>query len=320
MIDLIKMSKTGLTNSEIFSISEDNNLQTNSKAGVFFFDNQNQKFIQGFYLRIETSKAKRLKLECSLHKFFNYIRTGKQANFDLFSITNARQSLELLKEKTGIEPENLNVNYYEIGLNLYMEKDCRTYIDQMQTIGVLDNKRRFFVNPRYKGERVKTTVFHRHIKKVYKVYDKVHEMRDKQRKDIPEATPNILRIETTQRRVEKLTVADLMTPKTIKKLTDQFLKDWRTVQFDPAIEAKKGTHQRKISLCQKIILFGKEEVLKMAKEDFAAGKLTEKRYRNKREFIGNEWDIFKKTIQVEKAPEEMEFREKINEAIEIVKL
>lgn len=319
MIDLIKMSKTGLSDNEIFSIAEDNNLQTNSKAGVFYFDNQNQKFIQGFYLRIETSKAKSLKLECSLHKFFNYIRTGKQANFDLFSISNARQSLELLKEKTGIEPEKLKVTYYEIGLNLYMEKDCRTYIDQMQTIGVLDNKRRLFINPKYKGERVKTTVFHRHIKKVYKVYDKVHEMKDKQRDDIPETTPNILRIETTQRRVENLTVADLMSPKTIKKLTDQFLRDWRTVQFDPVIIAKKGTHQRKMNLCQKIILFGKEQALKTAKEDFTAGKLTEKRFRNTREFIDSEWDMFKKTIKIEKAPEEMEFRQKVNEAVEIVK-
>lgn len=318
MIDLMTMNKTGLTDTEILQIVEKNDLKTHSKDGVIYYDNQTNKTLNdGFFIRIETDK-KRLKLECSLHKYYNWILNRKQTNDDLFSFSNASNSVDLLTDKTGIDVLNLKVSYYEIGLNLYMDCDCKTYIDNMQTIGTLDNKRQLFVNPRYKGERIKTTVFHRHIKKVFKVYDKNHEMRDKQRNFEP-LHPYILRIETIQKRVEKMTVSDLLNPRTIQKLTDQFLKDWRTVQFTPNIEAPKGTHRRKIDLAIQILLFGKEQTLSTNTITHKSKGLTDKQFRNAREFIVNEWDMFKETIKVTKAPIELEFRDKINELLKTVK-
>jgi len=319
MIDLITMNKNGLSESEALQIFKDNHLQTNSKAGVNYYDNEKLKFKDGFYLRIETNNTARLKLECSLHKYFNHISTNKQTNYDLFSFANSKHTIELLTQKTGIELNELKVTYYEIGLNLILSKDCREYIDKMQTIGILENKRTLFVNPKYKNERIKTTVFHRDIKKVYKVYDKVFEMRDKKRTDAPPEHPNILRIETTQRRVERMTVADLLKPENINKLTDQFLKDWRTVQFEQIVKAPKGTHQMKVDLCKAIIKQGIETVLNQARERLAAGDMTEKRFRIIREFIQNDWQTFKASIKFQKTSEEKEFRDTLNKTIKIAR-
>ncbi|MBN2868785.1 MAG: hypothetical protein JXK08_08950, partial [Flavobacteriaceae bacterium] len=47
--------------------------------------------------------------------------------------------------------------------------------------------------------------------------------------------------------------------------------------------------------------------------------LTDKQFRNAREFIVNEWDRFKETIKVTKAPIELEFRDKINKVLKTVK-
>lgn len=319
MFDLITMTKKGIAAAELIRIVEVNHLKTNYKDGVPYYDNEKEKFKHGFYLRIDTGKVNTLKLECSLHKYYSYITTGRQTNFDQFSFSNAAAALAMLQAKTGIDLMSLNVTYYEVGLNLYMSKDCKEYIDQLLTIGSIDSRRPMFVNPRYKGERIKTTVFHRHIKKTYKAYDKVHEMLDKARNDAPPSIPNILRIETTQRRVEKTTVADLFAAKSIRKIADGFLKDWRTAQFEPVVEAPRGTHQRKIALCKDIILQGTEYVLNKARDDLRAGRLTERRFRDIREFVQFEWDEFKDQIRVLKAPLELEFRDKLNDALKIVR-
>jgi hypothetical protein len=309
MIDLITMNKNGLSENEIFQIIEKTHLQTNSKAGVNYYDNERMKFADGYYLRIETNKTNRLKLECSLHKYFNKIYYNRQTNYDLFTFGNAKHTIDLLTQETGIEIKELKVTYFEVGLNLILSKDCSDTIDRMQTIGILENKRPLYVNPKYKNERLKTTVFHRDIKKVFKVYDKVYEMKDKKRIDYPKDTPYILRIETTQRRVERMTVVNLLEPETINKLTNQFLKDWRTVRFEQIIEAPKGTHQRKIDLSKEIIKHGIESVLNKARERLKNGDLTEKRFRDIREFIQNDWHTFKQTIKFIRTNEEFEFRD-----------
>lgn len=246
------------------------------------------------------------------------MRTGLQTNFDIFSFDNARNSIELLSNRIGINLKNAKINYYEVGLNLTMNNDCHEYINEMQAIGILENKRKLFINPKYKGERIKTTTFHRDIRKVYKVYDKIHEMRDKKREEKPSA-PNILRIETTYRRVENMTVSTLLHEKTVRKIATQFLKDWRTVQFsDFNVKVKKGTHQRKIDLIKEIIIYGEPNVLKQAKQDYKDGKLTERRYRDKREFIQNEWRTLKHKLKLQKSENEREYRNKLNKALNML--
>lgn len=308
MIDFITLVKAGLSDEEISSIVEVNSLQTNSKDGIVFYDNMNTKnFIQqrGVFIRIETNQ--KLKMECSLHKYFNEISGGERNNLNLFFMSQAKRSVyDLLLEK-GVNPADVRVYNVEIGLNLNVTKDCRVYLDKMRSIGSAGNEKQLYVNARYKDERVKTTVFHKHTRKFFKVYDKVFESMDKKRKYIPEN--NILRIETVNRRLDNCTVADFFSSDNLDKMVEAFFRDWRTIQFEQDIITPKGTGRAKQHLCLEIMEKGKDAVLKQAKERHSNGSLSDWEFRNTREFISKEWDTIKKTITFIQSDEEREFRQ-----------
>ncbi len=316
MIDLLTLTKNGLSDLEVKQIVEFNKLQTNSKAGKLYYDNMNTKNItDGFYLRIETNN--RLKMVVSLHKYKNQIERKGFVNYDLFTMRQASKTAESLETQTGIQLNKLNVYGYEIGMNLYLKKDCRVYLDKIESIGLLDNKREFFVNPKYKNERLKTTYFYREMRKVFKVYDKNFEMAEKRRKE-DTGHPNILRIETVFNRVEKMPMEKFMSPANITRLTDQFIKDWRTIHFKNLPEVPKGTGATKRELCAEILKHGNEIVLNNARESLKSGALTQKQFRRVREFIQNDWETFKTQLKVLPCDEEKEFREVFNNTIIIV--
>lgn len=306
MIDLITLVKQ-LQDDEVSLIVERNDLQTNSKAGIVFYDNMDTKNLsqqKGMFIRIETNQ--KLKLEGSLHKYFNEISGRERNNLNLFSMLEAKRAIEQLLIEKHIDIEGLRVYNYEIGLNLNVSKDCRAYLDKMRSIGSVGKEKQLYVNARYKDERVKTTVFHKHTRKYFKVYDKVFESMDKKRKYIPEN--NILRIETVNRRLDNCSVEDFFSSSNMDKMVEDFFRDWRTIQFEQDIITPKGTGRAKQHLCMDIISKGRDAVLMQAKERHCNGSLTDWEYRNIREFTINEWDTVKKSIKFIQSDEEVEFR------------
>jgi hypothetical protein len=316
MIDLITLVKPNLTEVEISSIVERNNLQTNSSDGVVFYDNISTKNLaqqKGVYIRIETNQ--KLKVESSLHKYFNEISGNERSNYNLFSMSQAKKSIRNLLSEKDIGIDNLRVYNYEIGLNLDVSKDCRSYLDKMKSIGTAGSEKLLYVNARYKDERMKTTVFHKHTRKYFKVYDKVFESMDRKRKDIP--FHQILRIETVNRRLDNCFVTDFFSSENLKKLIESFFRDWRTIQFEQDIITPKGTGRAKQYLCLEIMNKGKDAVLTQAKERHVNGSLSDWEYRNIREFVTNEWDTVKKSITFIQSEEEREFRQlmKVNHTL-----
>lgn len=316
MIDLITLVKPGLTEVEISSIVKRNCLQTNSSDGVVFYDNMSTKNLnqqKGVYIRIETNQ--KLKVESSLHKYFNEISGNERNNYNLFSMSGAKKSIDHMLAERDIGLNDLRVYNYEIGLNLDVSKDCRSYLDKMKSIGPTGGEKLLYVNARYKDERMKTSVFHKYTRKYFKVYDKVFESMDRKRKDMPEN--KILRIETANRRLDNCFAADFFNPDNLKRLIESFFRDWRTIQFKQDIITPKGTGRAKQHLCLEIIDKGKEAVLAQAKERYANGCLSDWEYRNIREFVNGEWDIIKKSIVFIQSDEEKEFRQlmKINHTI-----
>lgn len=307
MIDFITLVKSDLSDVEIDSIVEANDLQTNSKDGVVFYDNLATKnFVQqkGVFIRIETNQ--RLKLECSLHKYFNEISGRERNNFNLFSMAEARRSIDQLLHEKNVSPDNVRIYNYEIGLNLNISKDCRFFLDKMKSIGSIGNEKQLYVNARYKDERVKTTVFHQHTRKFFKVYDKVFECKDRKRSCIPD--DNILRIETVNRRLDNCFVSDFFSTDNLKKMVEAFFRDWRTIQFEQDIITPKGTGRARQQLCLEIMDKGRDAVLEKAKQRHKNGSLKDWEYRNIREFITKEWDVIKKEITFIQSDEEQEFR------------
>jgi len=320
MIDLITIVTPPLEDDKIDHIVWRNGLQTNSKDGVVCYSNEKTKnFIQqkGICIKIDTNR--RLRAEGSLHKYHNEISGRERNNYDMFTMSEAKRSIERLLYDKGIGKENSYVHSYEIGLNLNVSKDCRSFLDKMKSIGAVGDERELYVNPlyvnpRHKNERMKVTGSQT-VRKYFKVYDKVHECIDKKRKVIPEG--NILRIETVYKRLDKCLVTDFFTPDNLQRMIELFFRDWRTVQFDRDIITPKGTGRAKQHLCLEIMSKGKDAVIQKAKEQKANGSLTDRGYRSIREFITQEWDDIKKCITYIQSEEEKEFRQlmKVNYTI-----
>lgn len=307
MIDLITLIKPNLSEAEILDIVERNDLQTNSKDGAVFYDNLSTKNLaqqKGVFIRIETNH--KLKVEGSLQKFFNETQGAGRSNFNMFSMSEAKASLNNLLAEKGIGINDLRVYNYEIGLNLNVSKNCRSFLDRMKSIGPVGGEKLLYVNPRYKDERVKTTVFHNHTRKYFKVYDKVFELKDRKKKLIPDG--DILRIETAYRRLDNCLVVDFFNPDNLKKLLESFFKDWRTIQFRQDVITPKGTGRARQQLCLEIMEKGKDAVVQQAKERHQCGALKDWEYRNIREFITHEWDTIKNEITFIQSDEEKEFR------------
>lgn len=308
MIDLITLVTPALTDDKIDYIVWRNGLQTNSRDGAVFYDNidtKNLKQQKGIYVKIETNK--RLKAEGSLHKYHNEIAGRERNNYNTFTMLDAKTTIDRLLHDKGIDIQDARVYNYEIGLNLNLTKDCRTFLDKIKSIGPMSGQRLIYINPKYKDERVKTTVFASHTRKYFKVYDKVFECVDKKRKAIPEG--NILRIETVYRRLDNCKLVDFFAPHNLAKTVETFFRDWQTIQFEQDIITPKGTGRARQQLCKDIIDQGKDAVLKHAKERLENGALKDWEYRNIREFAKNDWDILKKNITFIKSPEELEFRQ-----------
>lgn len=308
MIDLITFIKPGLSDNEVSTVVTWNGLQTNSKDGVVFYDNMNTKNLsqqKGVFIRVETNQ--KLKVECSLHKYFNETSTGDRNNYNLFTMSDAQKAFKHLVTEKAIPDEDMKVYNYEIGINMNLSMNCRTFLDKMKSIGSAGNEKQLYVNPRYKDERVKTTVFHNHTRKYFKAYDKVFELIDRKKKHIPDG--NILRIETAYRRLDNCLAVDFFQPDNLSKLLEAFFKDWRTVQFQQDIILPIGTGRTRKVLCIEIMDKGTGVVLKQAKERHDNGALSDWEYRNIREFVTREWDIMRKQITFIQSAEEKEFRE-----------
>lgn len=307
MFDLITIVTPPLTDDKIDHIVWRNGLQTNSRDGVVYYDNIDTKNLiqqKGVYVKIETNR--RLKAEGSLQKFYNEITKNERSNYNMFTMDEAKKAIEMLLHEKGIDESDARIYNYEIGLNLNISKDCRTFLDKIKSIGPMGSEKLIYVNPKYKDERAKTTVFHSHTRKHFKVYDKVFESIDKKRKIIPEG--NILRIETVHRRLAKGSIKEFFSPYNLYKLIETFFRDWRTIQFEQDIITPKGTGRAKQQLCLEIMQHGKDGVVQQAKARHSNGALTDWEYRNIREFATKEWDKLKKHITFIQSEEEKEFR------------
>lgn len=305
MIDLITMIETDLTPDEVAEVIRRGHLQTCTRNGATYYETSKaEKNREHVYMKIETNG--KLKIECSLHKLHEKHHTGRYTNYGGFSLPEAAQCAERLLTEKGIPRERLQVTGYEIGLNLNVSQDCRAYMDGMTSIGPPEDNRPLYINPKYKDSRAITTLTHRHVRKFHKVYDKVFEAKDKRRNDAP--ARNILRIETTYRRVERMSYTEFFSPINIRRMKERFLRDWRTLHFRPQITAPKGTGRMKKELCEAIIRDGAAAVLEAARNDHKAGQLTIREYRTIREFVAREWDRVKQDITISISPEEAEFR------------
>lgn len=284
MIDFIRISKKNLSNNEVNSIVEKSRLTVHLKDGFRFYENGKIKDLQGgFYVGID--KDNNLKIEGSLHKYYSFLATGKNSNFDSFTMRQAKETIEKLIENKGFNPINAVVNHYEIGINIDFDFDVIDILRSALSIGEGVTEKKLYINPQYRKERVLTTERDNNKKVVFKTYDKFFEIKTKR---LPQPNNvNILRIEIELRKVEKTYLLDFFTDSNLNKVQSIFFDRWNKLNFDFNIIAPKGTHRSKIDLAKELARYGIEATRTKYIKMLTDGAISPKIYSRTNEFINN---------------------------------
>lgn len=302
MIDNISIIKKTLSDDELKSIIDKAELQKVVIGTKCTYNNFHLKNLGAIKVQITAEKS--LKIICSLHKVFNLFEVGKQVNYDIFSMENARSTLIKLITNYGINDNGLLITSFEIGLNIQVKNDCKNYLNKFLKIGKIGKEKLFYVNPKYKDERCITTVIHRDLRKSFKVYDKGFEMLDKKRKEVLKS--NVLRLETTFKRCENLSLNKFIELEHLKKLQDQFYDDWHSVKYKRELIVPKGTNKDKAKLCYDLIYKGLKETQEVLNTRLENEFLTVRQYKYLLKFIDQDWNEFKLKIHLKSSKEETE--------------
>ena len=289
MIDNITLIKNNLTTSEKLQVIEKNNLQcfVNESNNSKIYDNaRNKNLTGGILIKIFDDK---LKIEGSVHKYFNYLQFKTLENYTVFTMQDFLITIEKLFDNFNIPKVDFLVTNYEIGLNVFVaETNPIKYLQNAKSVGSLDGtQRKLYINPRYKDERFLTTQMHKDNTLVFRIYDKDFERMDKGKKNKIEPC---LRIETKRTRQKNISFSDFSKPASLTILQNRFFAEWNKLNFDKEITAPIGTHQSKKILAKKILSEGKNIAFQELEEK--RNFLTPKIYRNQKEFIKN-WETNK---------------------------
>ena len=289
MFDNTTFLKNNLTEKQKLQIIDKNNLQSiiYENANKQIYNNANTKnFTGGILINIEETK---LKIEGSIHKYFNYLKFGSLENYNVFNMRDFSETLKILFENIGITPAGFFVINYEIGINIFLKNgDPLEYLKKVKSIGNLDGtQRKLYPNPKYKEERFLTTLMHKNNTLIFRIYDKDFERLDKGKRT---KIDPCIRIETQHKKQRKLSLVDFCKPANLILIQNKFFAEWNKLNFDKEISAPPRTGQSKRDIAKDIILDGSIVTLKNLEE--RRNQLTPKIYRNQKEFI-LKWEKYK---------------------------
>lgn len=253
-----------------------------SKMGVEYNNKDTKNFTGGMYIQI--TSCKKIVVSGSLHKYKNYLLNGNLYNYDSFTMNEAKETINTLFDKLQLNMNDFVITHYEVGISMKIDFDAKEFIYNIHSIGNTQTEcKKFYLSPLVKDERMKLTNAHRDFKKVYKVYDKVNELKDK--RQLKETLGDILRIETIYRRQENKNLIDFFTASNLEKVQNYFFNDWGRLKFDYDIKAPKGTHKLKIDIAKDLFSNGSVYVLNKIKEEYTSDTISKRIYYGLVDFI-----------------------------------
>ena len=288
-------------------IASINRLQLCTEGKQMFYQSSAYGNFEGIYMKI---RGNTVQIKCSLHKLYQKGLSGSLDNSQMFTVSNALETIGVLFDRLGIDKNETKVTYYEIGLNISVESDPLEYISLVQSIGENEDKE-MFNDANFQKNRQKTTEKSRNIKKVLKIYDKGFEAREKDRS----VESNILRIETIYKR-QDIPLSVFMSKDRIKKIAKRFYRDWNSIKYQRRIEADKGIKPSQIKRARSIMELGREMYLKQNKELFLNGDLSKMQWETIRTFVKS-WDSLKSKFRFKPDNKEVEYRNKLKEYFKI---
>lgn len=284
-------------------------LQKCTKGNQTFYQSKDDYKFSGVFIKLDGNK---LQLKCSLHKYYYKMTRGILENCGEFSMSAAHFTFFALLEKIGINPENVYINSYEIGFNINTDHEPLKYIDLIRAVGVGNNRREMFVDANFDKNRQKTSKKSKTVKKYYKIYDKGFEMADRRREDKTN-TAKILRLETVYKRVKE-PAYQFFNMLNLNNIAKQFFIDWLASDFERIITATKGVKASQKNKAERLVTLGRLEYLKEAQTLFNDLKISEKEYRNIKEFV-RDWGKNKSKFKFLPSLYEYELKCKIQKAL-----
>lgn len=289
---------------EALRIAEANHLHRHDDNGKFvYYESSAFGKFEGVRLKIRSDGT--MQIICSLHSLYYKWKYGILDNSGFFSMRQAMETAKALFDRIGIGYETTVITYYEIGLNLPMRHDPSGYIRKAYSIGS-GGEKVLFNDANFQRDRQRTTEKSHTIKKVFKMYDKSFEYREK-RKTVAD---NILRIETMYRR-QKIPLSEFTSTGFADRQCKRFLNDWGSVSFPWRIEAEKGVGLNQKQQAYHIMSMGVDGYLKYLDDSYKAGDITIMQKKTGRAFA-REWDRISCKFRQVADNEELEFKEKLS--------
>lgn len=305
MVDKISVKADILPDTDTETIIHRNHLQECSEGGKTFYQSSEYGRFEGIYIKI---RGRKMEVKCSLHKLYYKQVYGVLDNSQMFTMWDMLNSIDTLLGRLEISPDAAKITYFEVGLNIPVEHPPIEYIKLMRSIG--RGGKIAFIDANFQEDRQKTTEKTRHVKKVFKVYDKGFEQRDRARnRPAPPDPANVLRIETIYRR-QNIRLAEFLTWDYLRRLVDRFFDDWGNVGFDRRIFAPKGVREGKREAARRIYAVGVERYALELREMYEAGTVSGVKFRILSDFV-REWETNKGIFFPQISEYEQEYTEKL---------
>ena len=284
-----------------------NHLLECTEGEEVYYQSSSYGNLEGVFLKIRNG---RIQIKCSLHKLYSKWNGGTLDNSGPFTMLQAQATIYELFQRIGIETDeaSITVTYFEIGLNIPVEHDVLDYISLVSSIGK-ENEKELFNDANFRKNRQKTTEKSSTIKKVFKIYDKGFEYRNKGKP----VKGNILRIETMFRR-QSIPLHTFIGSSFIKRITDRFYKDWSSISFPKRIESTHGVRATQMEKAQFIMEFGRDKYMAHIKNMYACGTYTKRQAEQARAFV-REWDAIKHKFRYISDNKEVEYLRKLHKLL-----
>ena len=145
-----------------------------------------------------------------------------------------------------------------------------------------------YFHPRFKDETLKTTETDKDKKRIFRVYDKLQELKER-KQEAPKGVKHLTRFETIYRRQTR-PLNEFLSDEYLQKLLDKFVKEADELKGFIRVEyiGKSRTSPLKIELATFIFQFGMDKLITHIEEQYKSKEITYTQLKVRKDFI-KEW-------------------------------
>jgi hypothetical protein len=252
---------------------------------------------KGVYMRL---KNRKLTLEFSLHKFYNFCVCGKPFNYNNFNFVEAKQAAAWLFEmfKPYFDITQAKVVKYEVGINVQTSETPDLYLRELRQLNINAKVLPIKEDIHYKEYKQFSTQRDKDKRIIYIFYNKTFEARSKERKQAARAIipENILRVEKDNKRpIENILFARLFENDFIILTISEFKQRFcGCLEYKSTLEKPDAMSKANFELLQLLFDNGKHGAMAKVENDYKGKTIGRTTYFNRLRTVRRLTDILPK--------------------------